>query len=109
MTGGNTNIPQALRLGRQMMNDVGGEKKRMVLMTDGENNVESDMMDQEVDECIREKILVDTIAFGEHADVSLLRSIAKRTGGMYQSANSPLALQKAYEKLNYKVRYLEHK
>lgn len=106
---GQTNIPQAIKLGMEMMNDREVEKKRMILMSDGDNNCDRNLMEREITSCIEEKVVVDTIAFGDHADVNLLRSIATRTGGIFQQVESPLQLQEAYGKLNYQIRYLEDK
>jgi Mg-chelatase subunit ChlD len=109
MASGQTNIPHSLRLGREMMGDRSVEKKRMILMSDGENNCDRNLMEREITKAIQDKILIDTIAFGDHADINLLRSIAMRTGGKFQQVESPLQLQEAYAKLNYTVRYLEDK
>lgn len=106
---GMTNIPQALRLGREMMKDRETEKKRMILLSDGASNCEREKMDGEIQSCVDQQVVVDTLAFGDHADEGLLKSIAERTGGIYQKVDSPLQLQQAYENLNYQVRYLENK
>lgn len=109
LTEGSTNIPAALREGLQMFLERTVDKKRMILLSDGCNNVEQEMMDQRISDCIRENVIVDTIAFGDNADINLLKSISTRTGGMFQKVNSPLQLEEAYKKLNFQVRYLEHK
>src|SRR4030043_900428 len=106
---GQTNIPHAIRLGREMMEDRSVEKKRMILMSDGDNNCDKNLMGGEILKSIEEKVVIDTIAFGERADVNLLRSIATRTGGIFQEALTPEQLAGAYGKLNYQVRYLEDK
>jgi len=104
-----TNIPGALREGLKMFIERQVEKKRMILLSDGGNNCEGSMMDQRVSDCVREKVIVDTIAFGESADVNLLQSIAARTGGVFQKVESALQLEEAYAKLNFQIRYLENK
>lgn len=104
-----TNIPGALMEGLKMFIERQAEKKRMILMSDGSNNCESNMMDHRISDCVKEGVIVDTIAFGENADVNLLKSIATRTGGVFQKVDSPLQLEEAYKKLNFQVRYLEHK
>jgi Mg-chelatase subunit ChlD len=109
ITQGMTNIPAALKLGVKITEESTALKKRMILMTDGQNNEDTYQMEPQIQNCISKKVVVDTIAFGKRADVNLLKSIAKRTGGMFQEADSPLALQQAYAKLNFQVRYLEHK
>jgi Mg-chelatase subunit ChlD len=109
ITQGMTNIPAALKLGVKMTEESTALKKRMILMTDGQNNEDQRFMEPSIQACIDKKVVVDTIAFGRHADINLLKSISKRTGGVFQEADSPLALQQAYAKLNFQVRYLEHK
>jgi Mg-chelatase subunit ChlD len=104
-----TNIPDAIKIGRQMMEDREVEKKRMILMSDGDNNCSQGLMERMITGCIKEKVVVDCIAFGDHADKNLLRSIATRTGGIFQEALTPEQLAGAYGKLNYQVRYLENK
>ncbi len=106
---GQTNIPSALKLGMEMMEDTSATKKRMILMSDGDNNCEREKMDGRIEECKKMEIIIDSIGFGKDANETLLREIAKRTGGVYQKADSPLALRKAYEKLNFRVRYIEWK
>jgi len=107
--GAATNIPSALNEGLKMFMERQVEKKRMILMSDGENNEEKFNLDQRVTDCVKAGVVVDTIAFGDNADVSLLQSIATRTGGMFQKVDDPLQLEQAYQKLNFQVRYLEHK
>lgn len=107
--GAATNIPSALNEGLKMFVERTVEKKRMILMSDGSNNEERNMMDQRVGDCVREGVMVDCIAFGENADVNLLQSISTRTGGVFQKVESALQLEQAYQKLNFQVRYLEHK
>jgi len=109
VTQGMTNIPAALKMGIKMTDESTALKKRMILMTDGCNNEDGHLMEHSIQSCIDKKVMVDTISFGRSADINLLKSIAKRTGGMFQEADSPLALQQAYAKLNSQVRYLENK
>lgn len=107
--GAATNIPAALHEGLKMFIERQVEKKRMILMSDGENNEEKHMMDERVSDCVKAGVVVDTIAFGDNADVNLLRSIATRTGGIFQKVDDPLQLEQAYQKLNFQVRYIIHK
>jgi len=107
--GASTNIPDALRVGLEMFHERQVEKKRMVLLSDGQNMEETNYLDGVVGECVKVGVIVDCISFGENADINLLKSIATRTGGIYQHANSPLALMEAYKSLNYTIRYLDHK
>jgi Mg-chelatase subunit ChlD len=109
ITQGMTNIPAALKLGVKMTEESTALRKRMILMTDGQNNEDQRWMEPSIQSCIDKKVVVDCIAFGNHADINLLKSIATRTGGIFQEADSPFALQQAYAKLNFQVRYLEHK
>lgn len=107
--GSATNIPAALNGGLKMFIERQVEKKRMILMSDGGNNEEKNMMDQRVSDCVKAGVVVDTIAFGDDADVNLLQMIATRTGGVFQKVDSSLQLEQAYQRLNFQIRYLPHK
>lgn len=106
---GQTNIPSAISEGLKMFKDRTVEKRRMILLSDGSNNCDRNLMERRIEECITESVIIDSISFGENADTNLLRSIARRTGGIYQHAASPLALQESYAKLNFQIRYLDYK
>jgi len=109
ITQGMTNIPAALKMGLKMTEESTALRRRMILLTDGQNNEDERWMEPQIQSCIDKKVVVDCIAFGRHADINLLKSISKRTGGIFQEADSPLALQQAYHRLNYQLRYLEQK
>ena len=106
---GSTCFASAIQEGIKMMADKPCEKRRMILMTDGSDNVDQRWTSEMVDECVTLHIIIDTIGFGVDVNERNLMEIAKRTGGIYQHALSPLQLQEAYQKLNYAIRYLEHK
>lgn len=106
---GMTNIPSALQEGLKLFEEYIVEKRRMILMSDGDSNCDGHMMTPMIDACIKAGVLIDTIAFGDNADVNLLKSIAIKTGGIFQKVDSPLQLEAAYAALNFQVRYLEHK
>ena len=103
---GSTNISAAMRVGLVMINNKDTERKRMILLSDGSDNIEQDMVEECIIRCQEEKVVVDTIAFGRDADELRLREIAKRTGGVFYSAKSVRKLAEAYKKLNFDVRYL---
>lgn len=103
---GQTNIPAALKLGLEMVGEINVEKKRFVLLTDGQNNVGREVLDEMISRCVEARVVVDTIAFGRDADEALLRNLSQRTAGKFQKVESPLQLEQAYQKLNFKVRYL---
>ena len=106
---GTTNMTDGMRKGLGILGERFAEKKRMILLSDGHANIEEGQLDMMVTACIERVITVDTIAFGETADRKRLREIAIRTGGVFYEAGDELQLQQAYSKLNYNVRYLEHK
>jgi len=106
---GMTNITAGLREGLQMMSGKFAEKKRMILLSDGQANVEVDRIDHYLSLCREGGVVVDTISFGESADKVRLRDIAQKTGGIFSDADSVEELQKVYARLNYAVRYLEHR
>ncbi len=105
-----TNISAALGCGLEMFLGKQVEKRRMILLTDGQANEEVSYLEGCVKRCIEDKVIIDTISFGKDADEMLLREIAKRTGGMFYSAKGGVkSLAEVYAKLNFTVRYLEHK
>ena len=106
--GSSTNIPSALGEGLKMFVERQVERKRMILLSDGQNMEESYNMDERIEDCKRMKVVVDTIAFGENADINLLQKIAAQTGGVFQKVNSPLQLGDAYKRLNFQTRYLTY-
>jgi Mg-chelatase subunit ChlD len=103
---GSTNMTAAIREGLAQMEDAGEWKLRMIILSDGQPNVEADGLDKIVGACVEKRIAIDTIAFGKDANEQLLMNIASRTGGQFHRADSPLALQNVYRKLNYDLRYL---
>lgn len=106
---GMTNMTAGLRAGVRMVGERFAEKKRMILLSDGMANVEVGGMVSCLDLCQEGKVVVDTISFGVSADKQRLRDIAQRTGGIFSEADSMEELQRVYGRLNYKVRYLEHR
>ncbi len=109
LVSGMTNIPSAIREGLKMMSDFLSSHHRLILMTDGSNNEETYNMEREIEHCISSHTIVDTIGFGKSADTTLLKSIAERTGGIFQTATSVMQLAESYRKLNFDIRYIEHK
>jgi Mg-chelatase subunit ChlD len=106
---GMTNMTAGLREGLQMLGGRFAEKKRMILLSDGQANIEADKIDYYVGLCCEGGVVVDTISFGTSADKQRLRNIASRTGGIYCDAEDEKALQEVYARLNYNVRWIEHK
>ena len=106
---GMTNLTAGLREGLEMMGGKFAEKKRMILLSDGQANVEVDRLNQYLSLCRERGVIVDTISFGTSADKVRLRDIAQKTGGIFSDADSVEELQKVYARLNYAVRYLEHR
>jgi Mg-chelatase subunit ChlD len=106
---GMTNIPGALKVGLSMFEERTVEKKRMILLSDGDNNCDRGYMDESIQACVDQKVIVDCIAFGDNANINLLKSISTRTGGVFQKVDSPMQLEEAYKKLNFQIRYLENK
>ena len=108
---GGTNFTQAIREGLKTFLELKEipERKRMILLSDGRHNAEQSELGGMIDKCVEMGVVVDTLGFGADADVSLLQEIARRTGGKFQFVDSPLALEHAYRKLNFTVRWIEHK
>jgi len=82
--------------------------KRIILLTDGmeactKPPLASEVVDRYV---IPMKIVIDCVAFGEDADLDLLNSIAKKTGGTVYSASNADALKKTFLKLESGARWL---
>lgn len=103
---GETSFANAISTGLQTLRGIYAGKKRIILLSDGRDNV-GDVW-QEVHRAVSEGIIIDTLAFGANADVYKLRRIAEMTGGMFYFVDTPLALEAAYRKLNFQVRYLTH-
>ena len=106
---GMTNMTAGLREGLEMIGGKFAEKKRIILLSDGQANAEVDRIDHYLSRCQEGGVIVDTISFGESADKVRLRAIAQKTGGIFSDADSAEELQKVYARLNYTVRYLEHR
>lgn len=106
---GMTNLTAGLREGLGMMGGKFAEKKRMILLSDGCANLETERIDYYLSLCREGGVICDTIAFGESADKGRLKDIANKTGGIFYEAGSEQQLREAYAKLNYSVRYIEHK
>jgi len=105
---GMTNIAAAIKDGMKMMGGKFAEKKRMILLSDGCDNVNNLGVNQLLSECQESGIVIDTIAFGTSADKHRLRYIAERTGGVFCDAADEQQLKETYSKLNYNVRYLTY-
>jgi Mg-chelatase subunit ChlD len=106
---GMTNITAGLKEGLNLLGGRFAEKKRMILLSDGQANMEVADIDHYLNLCCEGGVVVDTISFGAQADKQRLKNIASKTGGVYCDAGDEKALQEAYAKLNYNVRYIEHK
>ena len=109
-SGSMTNIPSAIRGGIEMFMGKHTQRKRMILLSDGQSNEEQANLPLLIKQCMEDGIVIDTIAFGKDADEMLLREIAKLTGGVFYSAKAGVKqLAEVYKKLNFNVRYLTHK
>lgn len=110
ISGSMTNISSAIRCGMDMFIGKQVVRRRMILLSDGQNNEETANLPLLIKQCMEEAIVIDTIAFGKDADEMLLREIAKLTGGVFYSAKAGVKqLAEVYAKLNFNVRYLTHK
>lgn len=90
---GGTDITSGIRAGLEALNEAGGNRV-MLLMTDGQSNVDLSV----VDEAARQGITIHTIGFGSVND-GLLQEIADRTGGQYVRADSSSELSNVYASL----------
>ena len=106
---GMTNISAGLKEGLDLLGGRFAEKKRMILLSDGQANIEVERIDYYLNLCCEGGVIVDTISFGAQADKQRLKNIASRTGGVYCDAGDEKALQEVYARLNYNVRWIEHK
>ena len=106
---GQTNMTDGLRKGLELFNGKVAPKKRMILLSDGQANYEVDRIPTILESCRERSVVVDTIAFGISADRARLRMIAEMTGGVFYEAADTKQLEGVYQKLNYSVRYIEHK
>ena len=106
---GQTSYAAGLTKSLEVFKDRISQKKRIILLSDGGNNTDLREMPSVIAQCREMGVVVDTIAFGEEADLNQLRDLAAQTGGVFKQANSPLALEQTYRELNFDVRWIEHK
>ena len=90
--GGGTNITSGIELGVQTLEGAYGGF--MLLMTDGQSDIDMSM----VDRAVEAGITIHTIGFGDVND-SLLQQIADVTGGQYVRADSSEELSSVYGSL----------
>ena len=91
--GGGTEITTAIREGLSVLQEAGSNRV-MLLMTDGQSNIDFGV----VDDAAAEGITIHTIGFGSVND-TLLQEIADRTGGQYVRADSSAELSNVYASL----------
>src|SRR5262249_54015170 len=87
MPEGGTAIEPALERAHEMLRGLKVEKKRVVLMTDGQSRKRR--MDEIVAEMKADDIRITTIAVGDDADVETLRQIAKESDGQLYGVRNP--------------------
>lgn len=81
--------------------------KRIIFLSDGEDYSEGRAaLEKVLDDCVRDKVIVDTVAFGEGAGRELLQHIAQKTGGVMKDAKDAGDLVKQFLALEAGVRGL---
>lgn len=94
--GGGTNIYSGLKLAGETLKAKTG-RRVIILLSDGEDG-NTEMIDEVLNELVREEIYVYTIGFGG-ADTEYLSYIAKKCGGKYIQADSSSMLREIYSSI----------
>lgn len=114
--GGGTAIGNGLSLGVNMVSSIPNKKMLVILLTDGVNNAGSVSPIDAAEFAKSKNVVVDTIAIGsskpkiigydmfgnpEYAkvDTSVLKKIAKVTGGVFYAAPNSLSLRNIYQNI----------
>jgi len=86
---------------------IPGTLRRIIFMSDGEDMPENKQsLVKEVDRCVENKLIIDTVAFGDGAGHALLRWMSERTGGVFKEAKDAHELRKVFLALEAGVRGL---
>jgi hypothetical protein len=97
--GGNTNIGGGLEVGRNLL--AAGEPPGplvLILMTDGFHNTGVEPLSV-LPSIVSENIHVHTVALGDSTNETLLRQIAKDTGGIFWKANNSIQFEPIFTSL----------
>lgn len=81
--------------------------RRIICLSDGWSNDLHATIEQAIDSANRNRVIIDTVAFGVGADIECLRMLSERTGGVCK--NVPLELEtlaKTYKQLEVRIRGL---
>ena len=98
----NTNLTSGLRPALYLLRENGSTRGTFALITDGDANVEAEHLPATVQEAGRSGARIHTIGIGNNGDTgydpATLSTIARSTGGRFQSAHPLEALCKALDK-----------
>lgn len=87
---GGTNIARALRASHEMLRGVDADRKRVVLLTDGQSDASA--FESIAESMVNDGIKITTIAVGDDADHTALRGLAEAGGGEFYPIYNPNAL-----------------
>ncbi len=93
---GGTNIYKALALGAREIEASSEPQRHIVLITDGVS--EPGSYSSLLPELHRDHIAVSTVALGSEADFTLLKAIARSTGGQYYATDNAAELPRIFAK-----------
>jgi Mg-chelatase subunit ChlD len=94
---GGTNMGSALNMARDMLEPVEANTKHVILLSDGES-MNPEILPELATELGELGIKVSTIAVGDEADESGMKTIARLSGGVYYRVRNPSVLPRIFLK-----------
>jgi uncharacterized membrane protein len=88
--GGGTDLEPALKRAHEMLRDVEAERKRVVVLTDGQSPTEN--LERIVQAMVEHNIKVSTIGVGDDADYAMLKRLAEVGEGEFYPVYNPQVL-----------------
>ncbi|MEM9373091.1 MAG: VWA domain-containing protein, partial [Planctomycetota bacterium] len=94
---GGTNLPAALEAAGRELRGVQSKSKHVIVLSDGESR-DSELLPGLATDLSAEGVRVTTIAVGDGADVTTLRTVAERGGGVLYRVTNPNTLPQVFIK-----------
>lgn len=105
--GGDTQMVKGMAVAFEVLRkSTGFQAHRAILMSDGQPSCRREAVVAEADRFSKYGFVIDTVAFGSDADVVLLKTVAKATGGIMYEASSVEDLVRSFALLDTPVRGL---
>lgn len=80
--------------------------RRIIFLSDGEDNGHRESLERTLNDCVDDKVIIDTVAFGDDAGRALLEYMAQKTRGVMKEASDAAELVKTFLALEAGVRGL---